>query len=89
MCSFALSLFRSSYQDLLMCSGTVFNQIIIWKPSEEAESGKGVLKRLNGHDGVIFDICFNYEKQASLVVWGKNSVKSTLENQIKSSLYLR
>ena len=47
--------------DLLLASGTVFNQILIWKVQgkKDKHNNTFILQRLSGHEGVIFSINFN------------------------------
>ncbi|KAI9468964.1 MAG: hypothetical protein EXX96DRAFT_589929 [Benjaminiella poitrasii] len=46
--------------DLIVASGTVFNEVHLWKPFVKDEQGDAVVyKKLIGHEGVIFGIRFN------------------------------
>lgn len=47
--------------DLVLASGTVFNQILLWKVQGYKDGGNKttVLERLTGHKGVIFSMNFN------------------------------
>nr|XP_023025375.1 WD repeat-containing protein 6 isoform X1 [Leptinotarsa decemlineata] len=47
------------YEDLTILSGTVFSEILIWKPSRQKNGISVVLKRLQRHNGVIFSIHHN------------------------------
>lgn len=52
---------RTTWRSLTLCSGTVFNQVVIWKPSVlkgDASTAK-VIERIHAHDGVIFNMNFN------------------------------
>ncbi|XP_053576770.1 WD repeat-containing protein 6 [Bombina bombina] len=72
--------YGESWEKLVLVSGTVFNQLVIWSVSDHTnEEGRiEPRKRISGHNGVIFSIC--YEKQRgvlasasddrSLRVWG-------------------
>lgn len=56
---------NDTWPELLVCSGTVFSEVLVWKPSESPYFCP-VRCRLVGHDGVIFSI--NYEKRLNLIV---------------------
>lgn len=46
---------------MALCSGTVFNQVVIWKPSvlkSDAATAR-VIGRIHAHDGVIFNMNFD------------------------------
>ncbi|XP_076821508.1 tRNA (34-2'-O)-methyltransferase regulator WDR6-like isoform X1 [Clavelina lepadiformis] len=49
------------WDNLVLCAGTVFNQIVLWKPCSKAneEQRVDVLERICGHNGVIFDISYD------------------------------
>ncbi|XP_047233792.1 WD repeat-containing protein 6 [Girardinichthys multiradiatus] len=79
----ALLLVHQSWTDAVLVGGTVFNQLIIWKPGREdgmINSGHKapVERRLLGHSGVIFSISYLQEKgylasasdDRSVRVWG-------------------
>lgn len=49
------------WKDLVLISGTVFNQAIAWRPADTNEDG-GIIKPLHyfvGHNGVIFVVKYN------------------------------
>ncbi|XP_066248670.1 tRNA (34-2'-O)-methyltransferase regulator WDR6 isoform X2 [Euwallacea similis] len=49
--------------ELIVLSGTIFSEILLWKPLCQNENGLAVvLKRLNQHKGVIFSINYNPTK---------------------------
>ncbi|XP_067037076.1 tRNA (34-2'-O)-methyltransferase regulator WDR6-like isoform X3 [Acropora muricata] len=58
---YSATFYGSQLDHLLLASGTVFNQILLWKvKGKKDELGKThVIKRLTGHEGVIFSITFN------------------------------
>ncbi|KAM4738349.1 tRNA (34-2'-O)-methyltransferase regulator WDR6 isoform 2-T2 [Anableps anableps] len=79
----ALFLVHESWADTVLVGGTVFNQLIIWKPGRGDEIIKSghkapVERRLSGHSGVIFSISYLQEKgylasasdDRSVRVWG-------------------
>lgn len=79
----ALLVVHESWADTVLVGGSVFNQLVIWKPggcNEMRDSGfkAPVERRLSGHSGVIFSISYLQEKgqlasasdDRSVRVWG-------------------
>ncbi|XP_070695159.1 tRNA (34-2'-O)-methyltransferase regulator WDR6 [Pempheris klunzingeri] len=80
----ALLLVHESWTDTVLVGGTVFNQLVLWKPggggdkSSDSEQKAPVERRLLGHSGVIFSISYLQEKgllasasdDRSIRVWG-------------------
>ncbi|XP_051913302.1 WD repeat-containing protein 6 [Hippocampus zosterae] len=59
----ALLVVHKSWTDTVVIGGTVFNQLVLWKPGGEASRNKApVERRLLGHTGVIFSISYLQEK---------------------------
>lgn len=62
----ALLLVQENWADAVLVGGTVFNQLILWRPgsggAESHESKAPVERRLLGHSGVIFNISYLREK---------------------------
>ncbi|KAM7404421.1 hypothetical protein PAMP_011766 [Pampus punctatissimus] len=63
----ALLLVHESWADTVLIGGTVFNQLVVWKPGGGGESSDcdhkaPVERRLLGHSGVIFNISYLQEK---------------------------
>lgn len=63
----ALLLVHDSWADTVLVGGTVFNQLILWKPgggndNSTPEDKAPVERRLLGHNGVIFSISYLQEK---------------------------
>lgn len=63
----ALLVVHRSWEDTVLVGGTVFNQLVLWKPSEvttQTDScGKAPVEtRLQGHTGVIFSISYLQQK---------------------------
>lgn len=59
----ALLVVHSSWGDTVLVGGTVFNQLVLWKPSEvdtqtNSSDKAPVERRLLGHTGVIFSISY-------------------------------
>uniref|UniRef100_G3NQJ9 tRNA (34-2'-O)-methyltransferase regulator WDR6 n=1 Tax=Gasterosteus aculeatus aculeatus TaxID=481459 RepID=G3NQJ9_GASAC len=80
----ALLLVHQSWSDAVLVGGTVFNQLVLWKPAGgetervDPELKAPVERRLLGHSGVIFSIAYLQEKgwlasasdDRSVRVWG-------------------
>ncbi|XP_051508507.1 WD repeat-containing protein 6 [Myxocyprinus asiaticus] len=48
-----------SWDSLVLVGGTVFNQLVLWRPrGSEPEGHSQVERRLLGHSGVIFSLCY-------------------------------
>lgn len=64
----ALLLVHESWVDTVIVGGTVFNQLVLWKPggggdrSNDPDSKAPIERRLLGHTGVIFSISYLQEK---------------------------
>lgn len=58
-----ISILRSTPESLILCSGTVFNQVVIWAPGQKqnAQGVVPILERIQAHDGVIFHIHFDFK----------------------------
>ncbi|XP_074641979.1 tRNA (34-2'-O)-methyltransferase regulator WDR6-like isoform X2 [Tubulanus polymorphus] len=50
------------WANLVLAAGTVFNQIVLWKPKTEGDGEVKPFARLTSHKGVIFSICYHEEK---------------------------
>ncbi|XP_068709317.1 tRNA (34-2'-O)-methyltransferase regulator WDR6-like isoform X1 [Montipora foliosa] len=64
---YSAKFFGSYLDNLFLASGTVFNQILLWKVQgkKDEHNKTSVVQRLTGHEGVIFAINFN--KQGTLL----------------------
>ncbi|KAI8141833.1 WD40-repeat-containing domain protein [Fennellomyces sp. T-0311] len=52
--------FGDTRESLLLASGTVFNEVHVWKVTDRNEAGDGVvMHRFIGHEGVIFGVRFS------------------------------
>ncbi|TMW60647.1 hypothetical protein Poli38472_000689 [Pythium oligandrum] len=62
---YSLAFHGRSVADLLVASGTVFQQILLWKPSQADDSSNRVdpKQRLHGHNGVIFKLQWSNDAQ--------------------------
>ncbi|XP_056155448.1 WD repeat-containing protein 6 [Lampris incognitus] len=61
----ALLVMNQSWMDSIIVGGTVFNQLVLWRPGREVNKSKHkapVERRLLGHSGVIFSISYLQEK---------------------------
>ncbi|XP_078489682.1 tRNA (34-2'-O)-methyltransferase regulator WDR6-like isoform X2 [Ciona intestinalis] len=74
-----------SIDELILCAGTVFNQIVVWKPCV----GGGlveIMERVVGHDGVIFHISYDHKTHLltsasddrSIRIWKCSSLLHTI-----------
>jgi WD40 repeat protein len=64
---YSARIFGSTRESLIVASGTVFNEVHLWKPFDKNEQGDApVFKKLTGHEGVIFGMRFN--EDASQIV---------------------
>lgn len=83
----ALLLVHETWTDTVLVGGTVFNQLVIWKPGggkKMINSGLSapVERRLSGHSGVIFSISYLQEQghlasasdDRSVRVWGVGAI---------------
>ncbi|KAA0713992.1 WD repeat-containing protein 6 [Triplophysa tibetana] len=49
----------SNWDSLVLVGGTVFNQLVLWRPRGTKSDGQSqVERRLLGHSGVIFNLCY-------------------------------
>lgn len=70
--------------DILIASGTIYNQILIWKPTNGS-----ILLTLDGHQGVIFNLEYSYETNLLFSTSDDRSVnvwQLEIDNQIDSEL---
>ncbi|XP_061636514.1 WD repeat-containing protein 6 isoform X1 [Phyllopteryx taeniolatus] len=59
----ALLVVHKTWADTVLVGGTVFNQLVLWKPGGgESDNKAPVERRLLGHTGVIFSISYLQEK---------------------------
>ncbi|XP_035672898.1 WD repeat-containing protein 6-like isoform X1 [Branchiostoma floridae] len=51
----------TSWSDLVLAAGTVFREVVLWKPCDQKEHQDcvSVLQRISGHQGVIFSVCYH------------------------------
>ncbi|CAB1329450.1 unnamed protein product [Coregonus sp. 'balchen'] len=72
-------LLGGTWEDTVLVGGTVFNQLVLWRPGVAQPDGKApVERRLPGHSGVIFSLCYRRETgwlasasdDRSVRVWG-------------------
>lgn len=54
---------------MYICGGTVFNQVVIWKPSHIDQSRVAPLDYIAGHNGVIFAIEYQPHTQVCINEW--------------------
>ncbi|KAI8354146.1 WD40-repeat-containing domain protein [Choanephora cucurbitarum] len=59
---YSARIYGHNQQDLIVASGTVFNQVHLWRPHIRDDQGDAIVYRqLLGHEGVIFGIRFNQD----------------------------
>ncbi|KNE72600.1 hypothetical protein AMAG_17043 [Allomyces macrogynus ATCC 38327] len=58
---YSATIFGDSLDSVTIASGTVFNQVLLWRPNrpQDADGAIQVDKALVGHEGVIFHIAFS------------------------------
>ncbi|KAI8372110.1 WD40-repeat-containing domain protein [Blakeslea trispora] len=83
---YSARIYGHSQRDLIVASGTVFNQVHLWRPHVQDEQGDAIVYRqLLGHEGVIFGIRFNQDAtqlvsvsdDRTIRVWSLSDEKST------------
>ncbi|MEE6502266.1 hypothetical protein FKM82_004462 [Ascaphus truei] len=59
--------FGERWEELALVSGTVFNQLVVWRMADPTNEEQRIepRRRISGHDGVIFSIC--YEKRRGIL----------------------
>ncbi|XP_066471962.1 tRNA (34-2'-O)-methyltransferase regulator WDR6 [Tiliqua scincoides] len=83
---YSAHLVGSSWDNLVLVAGTVFNQLVIWCAADPADD-TGRIKprsRISGHNGVIFSICYLESKSIlasasddrSLRLWGVGDLRA-------------
>ncbi|KAJ8935051.1 hypothetical protein NQ318_002680 [Aromia moschata] len=73
--------------ELIILSGTVFNEVLIWRPTKWKDKICTVLKKLQKHNGVIFSVHYNESSgyicsssdDRSAILWKVNSKSLCLE----------
>ncbi|XP_072376945.1 tRNA (34-2'-O)-methyltransferase regulator WDR6 [Diabrotica undecimpunctata] len=77
----------NEYDKLVLLSGTVFNEVLIWKVKRNEFTNVPVFKRLKKHDGVIFCIHYNEDNgiicstsdDRSAILWKVENTNLSLE----------
>ncbi|KAI4458636.1 wd repeat protein [Holotrichia oblita] len=57
--SYCAQVVNTNWNELIILSGTVFSQVLLWWPAKSTEKLSPVISRLTGHKGVIFSIDYN------------------------------
>ncbi|XP_074862148.1 tRNA (34-2'-O)-methyltransferase regulator WDR6 [Carettochelys insculpta] len=75
-----------SWGELVVVAGTVFNQLVVWRVSEGGDEAARIKpqRRVSGHSGVIFSICYLKSKgilasasdDRSIRVWGVGDLQA-------------
>ncbi|KAI8800355.1 WD40-repeat-containing domain protein [Cladochytrium replicatum] len=79
--------YGSSEETLLVAAGTIFREILLWRPVWGDSASTEILYRLTGHEGVIFGITFNVDgtllssvsEDRSIRIWNINLPKSKFQ----------
>lgn len=73
---YSARIFGNTESDLILASGTVFNEVHLWKPFEKNEQGDAIVfKELKGHEGVIFGMRFNEDASQVLSVSDDRTIR--------------
>nr|CAB3267721.1 WD repeat-containing protein 6-like [Phallusia mammillata] len=65
-----------NWEDLVLCAGTVFNQVVAWMPGKNKDVEQKIpLMLIPGHDGVIFDMHYNNQLQILLTASDDRSIR--------------
>ncbi|KAK7481281.1 hypothetical protein BaRGS_00027541 [Batillaria attramentaria] len=86
LCRYCARFIGSTWSNLIVAAGTVFNQVVLWSVAQSADGvGDGggnvedhaqpVLHRLSGHQGVIFSICYHHTLQRICSVSDDRSIR--------------
>ncbi len=66
----------SCWHDLEIAVGTVFNQVLIWRPANVDENGDArVVQSFSGHEGVIFSLRYSPTGDAVVSVSDDRSIR--------------
>lgn len=73
---YSARIFGHTLSDIILASGTVFNEVHLWKPLEKNEQGDAIVyKELKGHEGVIFGMRFNEDASQILSVSDDRTIR--------------
>ncbi|KAI8062820.1 uncharacterized protein B0P05DRAFT_556237 [Gilbertella persicaria] len=82
---YSARIYGHSAETLIIASGTVFNQVHLWKPHEKNEQDDAVVyKQLIGHEGVIFGVRFNQDASQIISVSDDRTIRLWSLNDEKS-----
>ncbi|KAG1376263.1 hypothetical protein G6F61_007744 [Rhizopus arrhizus] len=87
---YSARIFGTTRDTIIVASGTVFNEVHLWKPFEKDENGDAaVLGKLIGHEGVIFCVRFNENASQIVSVSDDRTIRIwSLEDESKQPLVL-
>ncbi|KAI9269722.1 hypothetical protein EDC94DRAFT_599738 [Helicostylum pulchrum] len=87
---YSARIFGHSLSTLIIGSGTVFNEVHLWKPTKKDQHGDAIVyKNLTGHEGVIFGIRFNDDASQVLSVSDDRTIRVwALDVETKEPLVL-
>lgn len=73
---YSARIYGHTLSDIILASGTVFNEVHLWKPLEKNEQGDAIVyKELKGHEGVIFGMRFNEDASQILSVSDDRTIR--------------
>lgn len=73
---YSARIFGHTPSSLIIASGTVFNEVHLWKPLEKNEQDDAIVyKHLTGHEGVIFGMRFNDDASQILSVSDDRTIR--------------
>uniref|UniRef100_A0A8C3SQN7 tRNA (34-2'-O)-methyltransferase regulator WDR6 n=1 Tax=Chelydra serpentina TaxID=8475 RepID=A0A8C3SQN7_CHESE len=66
-----------SWDELVVVAGTVFNQLVVWRVADGSDEEARIKpqRRVSGHDGVIFSICYLKSKGILASASGDRSIR--------------
>lgn len=73
---YSARIFGHTLDTMIVASGTVFNEVHLWKPTEKKEDGDAIVyRKLTGHEGVIFGTRFNEDASQILSVSDDRTIR--------------
>ncbi|KAI7904623.1 uncharacterized protein BX663DRAFT_503002 [Cokeromyces recurvatus] len=87
---YSARIYGFTQDDLIVASGTVFNEVHLWKPCVKNEQDDAIVyKKLIGHEGVIFGVRFNDDASQMVSVSDDRTIRIwPLEDETKQPLVL-
>ncbi|KAI9906936.1 hypothetical protein PsorP6_002835 [Peronosclerospora sorghi] len=89
---YSLAFHGRSFDELMVASGTVFQQILLWNPMEKAGQQSSVVvapvQRLHAHDGVLFKLPWTSDASSLVSVSDDRTVKFTSDEFSDKKTYI-